>query len=145
MNVWALKVMEQLSTKGTASAVPYPRDLMRALAPEVRFLPAILEAPISIGPRPTQGNENATLQQPLSTESSPFPFSSRAKPTCPGAPWRELQFRGSFLQTLNSIPNNIVISPVPWLAVGPERSGVERSAVLSRSDQVSKSEGDVTL
>jgi hypothetical protein len=42
--------------------------------------------------RPTQGDENAFHQKPLSIEGSPFPLSSRAKP-------RDLQFRGPFLET----------------------------------------------
>jgi hypothetical protein len=41
--------------------------------------------------------KNASVQQPLFMEPFPFPLSSRAKP-------RDLQFRGSFLETLNSIP-----------------------------------------
>jgi hypothetical protein len=31
-------------------------------------------------------------------EPLPFPLSSRAKPTCPGVPWRDLQFSGPFLE-----------------------------------------------
>ncbi len=30
--------------------------------------------------------------------------SGGAKPTCPGAPWRDLQFRGPFLETRNLVP-----------------------------------------
>jgi hypothetical protein len=51
MKVGALKVMEKLWTKGTASAVPHPPCLMRALAPEVRFVPAIPEKPTSLSNR----------------------------------------------------------------------------------------------
>jgi hypothetical protein len=49
-----------------------------------------------MGQRPTQGDEKRLGQQPLFMKPSPFPLSSRAKP-------RDLQFRGSFLKTLNSI------------------------------------------
>jgi hypothetical protein len=44
-----------------------------------------------MGLRPTQGDEKASVRQPLSTEPLPFPLSSRAKP-------RDLQFSGPFVE-----------------------------------------------
>jgi hypothetical protein len=43
-----------------------------------------------MGLRPPKAMKNASVQQSLSMEPSPFPLSSRAKP-------RDLQFRGPFL------------------------------------------------
>src|SRR5260370_42566498 len=49
--------------------------------------------------------KKASVRQLLSIEPLPFPLPSRlprravgAKPTCPGLPWRDLQFRGIFLE-----------------------------------------------
>ena len=58
--------MDKFWTKGTASAVPHPPGLMRALAPEVRFLP-------------DPGNTNLTFQQHCHLDRSV-------------AKWRDLRF-----------------------------------------------------
>ncbi|MEA3007471.1 MAG: hypothetical protein QOI94_2740, partial [Acidobacteriaceae bacterium] len=42
--------------------------------------------------------KNASVQQPLGMKPVPFPLSSRAGPTCPGLPWRDLRFYGPFLE-----------------------------------------------
>jgi hypothetical protein len=42
-------------------------------------------------------DEAAFPSATASIERSPSPLSSRAKPTCPGVPWRDLQFCGPFL------------------------------------------------
>jgi hypothetical protein len=44
-----------------------------------------------MGLRPTQGDENASVQLLPFMEPTPFPLSSRARP-------RDLQFRGPFLE-----------------------------------------------
>jgi hypothetical protein len=46
------------------------------------------------------------------------------KPTCPGVPWRDLQFRGPFLEARNSILKqncHLACPGVPW-----DRSVAER-------------------
>jgi hypothetical protein len=71
----------------------FPRESCDFLATVVIPTGAVM------GLRPTQGDEKApSIPQPLSMEPLPFPLSSRAKPTCPGVPWRDLQFRGRLLE-----------------------------------------------
>jgi hypothetical protein len=48
-------------------------------------------------------------------------LSSRAKPTCPGVPWRDLQFRGPLVEK-RTCPQNELSSRPPRRAVGPERT-----------------------
>src|ERR1700733_15921856 len=43
-----------------------------------------------------RADEDESTQQPLSEKTLLFPLSSRAKPTCPGVPWRDLQFQRTF-------------------------------------------------
>jgi hypothetical protein len=38
-------------------------------------------------------------------KASLFPLSSRAQPTYPGVPWRDLQFRGPFLEMFFDLPS----------------------------------------
>ena len=45
-----------------------------------------------------QGIRVRSVQQPLSMEAPLSPLSLREQPACPGEPWRDLQFRGPFLE-----------------------------------------------
>jgi hypothetical protein len=63
--------------------------------------------------RLTMEKASAALNNALSLGKGPLPtttlsfLSSRAQPTCPGVPWRDLQFRGPFLEMFSEPQNRM--------------------------------------
>ncbi len=56
-----------------------------------------------------------------------------AKPTCPGVPWRDLQFRGPLLGTGNTVLKqncHLACAGVPWDRSAPMISCSETNAIL---------------